>query len=357
MSVDLTTRYGRLTLRSPLVVGACPLTANEQNRVAIETAGAGAIVLPSLFEEQVVVWNEKKGREVTPRERSVIRRGERLGSHAVCENAESYLALVNRASVQSTIPVIASLNGDMVGNWLDFAGEIEEAGAAAIELAVHHSFSTTTGPREIEESLVELVGTINEAISIPLFLKLGREYTCISDLTRRLLSGVQGVVLFGRKPEVDICLDSIELKSSWGLTQPHSIAGSIASILRVHSLCPAMAIAACGGIASSGDVIKSLLAGADVAMVTSALYREGPDVIRTLCDGLVEFMESHHFQSLADLAQRRPIEFDDESERVAYVQSLSSRLTSIHPGDQEPAISGDRFGHLERRAHARDGDD
>ncbi len=261
MTIDLTARYGSLALPSPVIVGACPLTLQESTRIAMQSAGAGAIVLPSLFEEQIIRWNKAKGIELTPREQQMERRCGEMKVPSPCKDAETYLAIVNRASSQLSIPVIASLNGESQGNWLDFAGEVEEAGAAAIELAVHHSESLhEKGPRDIEESLVQLVVSINSAISIPLFLKLERDYTSMGHLSRQLASGCQGLVMYGRKPNVELCLDTISVRHDWGLTEPGSIVRSLAAIMRVHASCPAISLAACGGISTAEDVIRALLA-------------------------------------------------------------------------------------------------
>ena len=132
-----------------------------------------------------------------PARQGITWRSKRVPADSSGRNAESYLSLVNCASVQSPIPIIASLNGESGGNWLDFAGELQEAGAAAIELNVHHPPPAQySGPREVEDSLVDLVSEINTAISIPLLLKLDRDYTSPSHLSHRLLSGAQGLVLF-----------------------------------------------------------------------------------------------------------------------------------------------------------------
>ncbi len=347
MSIDLTTDYGGLKLNSPVVVGACPLTAEEQSHGAIAAAGAGAIVLPSLFQEQVLLWNERVGHPFTEHDQKLLARSKRVPSDASGHNAETYLALVNRASVQSSIPIIASLNGESGGNWLDFAGELQEAGAAAIEFNVHHPPPNEyAGPRELEDAIVNLVAEIDAAITIPLFVKLDRYYTSPSHLAHRLLSGAQGLVLFGRAPDVDICLDSFQLKTCWGLTQAGSIVQSLGKIMRIHSYCPAMPLAACGGIGTPSDVIRVLLAGADVAMVTSAVYREGPNVIRTLVDGLRMFMDKHHLKSILELEMKRPIEFDSEEQRQNYIKTLSKRLEAgevLH--DTANAVQGDRWGH------------
>ncbi|TWU47343.1 Dihydroorotate dehydrogenase B (NAD(+)), catalytic subunit [Rubripirellula tenax] len=349
MSIDLTTRYGSLTLRSPIVVGACPMSVDEQTRIAIESSGAGAIVLPSLFEEQISLWNQSRGKSLSDQEQQRVTQCNALAEATYCGNAETYLSIVNRASEQMHIPVIASLNGESEGNWLDFAGEVEEAGAAAIELAVHHSDALhQSGPRQIEESLVRLVTNINQAISIPLYLKLERDYTSLGHLSRQLSSGCQGLVMYGRKPNVEICLDSLSVRTHWGLTEPGSINQSLGEIMRVHSSCPTMSLAACGGISSSEDVIRSLLAGADVAMVTSAIYRHGPDVIRTMNDGLMEYMNQHQLTSIVELQEQRPLEFDQGAQRNAYAKALSSRIDP--PADSNSNFHGDRYGHLDRRS-------
>jgi dihydroorotate dehydrogenase (fumarate) len=115
--------------------------------------------------------------------------------------------------------------------------------------------------------------------------------------------------------------------------------------MRVHGYCPAMSLAASGGISSSSDVIKVLLAGADAAMVTSAIYRSGPDVIRTYLDGLRVFLKQHHLDSVKELRERRPIEFRSEEERRDYKRALSSRLAAETIHREPPTISGDRYGH------------
>jgi dihydroorotate dehydrogenase (fumarate) len=346
LTINLTTHYGSLKLRSPLVVGACPLTADEQTRLAMESAGAGAIVLPSLFEEQVILWNERSGHALTQRDQQLLERSRRMGVEQSHASADTYVAMVNQATARSSIPIIASLNGESGGNWPAFAKELQQAGAAAIELNIHHAPPRDfSAPRDAEDRVVKLVAKIDAVIDIPLFLKLGRDYTSLSHLTHRLLSGVHGLVLYGRTPDIDICLDSLQLKTTWGLTQSGSIMESIGAIMRVHGFCPAMPLAASGGIGSPGDVIKVLLAGADVAMVTSAIYREGPDVIRTFIDGLIVFMQRHRMHSIRELQTSRPLEFSSEQERHDYVKALSTRLQASDVASDENALHGDRWGH------------
>ncbi|PAY16121.1 dihydroorotate dehydrogenase [Rhodopirellula sp. SM50] len=230
MSLDLSTNFGGLKLRSPIIVGSCPLSANMQNRIAMENAGAGAIVLPSLFEEHVIAWRIRNGGSISEREQHLLDHMTRMTRDALVPNVETYLAMVNRASVLSSIPVIASLHGGTDGDWLDFAGELQVTGADAIELNVHHrQVNDHDDPRELEDQVVELVKTIRESISVPLFLKLHREYTAVSHLARRLVSGVQGLVLYARDPEIDITLDHFQVRCTWGLTAPGTISPTLSA--------------------------------------------------------------------------------------------------------------------------------
>ena len=329
MSVDLSVNYGGIILRSPIVVGACPLMEDEHSRLAVESSGAGAIVLPSLFEEHVIRWRLKLGQSVSRRERDVLDSADdhRRPSTIGCD-ADTYLSLVNRANLQHSIPIIASLNGYTAGGWADFAGELQEVGADGVELNIHHPPAPECrGPRELEDEILAIVRDVNAAISIPLFVKLGQDFTSMPHLARRLLSGVQGMVMHGRSPDVDVCLDTIRLNTEWGLTPSGSIKQAIGKIMRVHAYCPAMPIAASGGIGSAEDVVKAILAGADVAMITSAIYRDGPDVISSFHDGLIQFMRRHQLSSITEIHHRRPIEFASSEERANYMTALSTRHT------------------------------
>ncbi len=326
MNVDLTTHFGRLKLESPIIAGSCPLTGDEQVRMELENSGVGAIVLPSLFQEQVVLWDEQNGKPISEAEQRLLARSKNRSFAQASESADSYLAMVNRASVLSSVPIIASLNGDASGDWLDFAGELQETGAAAIELNIHvpppREF---TSSREIEDRIVEMVSTIGQSVTIPVFVKLASGYTSMSHMAARLSSGVAGLVLFSRKPDLDLDLATLQLKPVWGLTQPSAVVHELSNLMRIHSFCPAIPIAVSGGVSTADDVLKALLAGGDIAMVTSAIYREGPGVIRRLLDGLTAAMQTHGWKSLADVYQRRPLEFSGEEERLQYVKALAAR--------------------------------
>ena len=337
MAIDLQTNYGGLILPSPIVVGASPMTAQESTRIALTTAGAGAIVLPSLHQEEVLGWRATTQCDDVDRDKD-----------SPIIDAESYLGLVRRAVTGSPIPIIASLNGTTANQWVDFASQLEDAGAHAIELNIHRTMPQLyDGPREIEETIVQSVILINQAVEIPVFVKVGREFTSVSHLATKLLSGANAMVLHGRCPDVDICLDDFGQTVSWGLSSRSQLGQTLASLLRVHQFCPAMPLAACGGISESSDVIKVLLSGAEVAMVVSAMYREGTDVIRQMVDGLRSFLEQKHLTDLDGLRELRPKSSSPAEQRQDYKSTLAASPDRDTIFAHSAQIKGDRFGHPE----------
>ena len=346
MPLQLQANFGGLRLDSPVIVGACPMSMNENARLELQDAGAGAIVLPSLFEEQVIEWSLQAGRPVSEQEKAILAHSQRTRHNWACPDAESYLALVNRASTLQTIPIIASLNGFTAGGWMDFAGELQEAGAAAIELNVHHGRpSDFQSSAEIETTILDAVRDVNLAIRIPLFVKLGPHFTSIPHIARQLLSGVSGIVLHGRAPTMDLCLETLKLVSRWRLTRSDEEPESLNMLMQVHGYCPAMPLAASGGIGRADHLVKALLSGADVAMVTSAIYREGPDVIRQMLDGLMRFMEAHDMKTMFDLQTQRPLEFSSEEDRAAFITALTAHLNARESQATNPNPQSDQWGH------------
>ena len=348
MAIDLRTNYGGLTLCSPIVVGACPLTAQESTRIALANAGAGALVLPSLHQEEVVEWQMiRRHRGNCASNPSPVNENSTECESAIID-ADEYLQLVSRAATGSPIPIIASLNGTSANQWIQFATRLESAGASAIELNIHRgSTGRYHSPREIEDAIVESVKLINQSVKIPTIVKVGREFTSVGHLATRLQSGADAMVLHGRSPDIDICLDNFETCTRWGLSATNQLGQTLSTMIRVHEHCPAMPLAACGGISSSTDVVKVLLAGADVAMVVSAMYREGPDVVRQMIDGLRMFMEQKHFTNLNAMKEMRPIASTSGKQREEYKASLSEQPACKTNCSPAPTATGDRFGHVD----------
>lgn len=327
MEIDLKTRLGTLELTSPIIVGSCPMTTDDLQRISMISNGAGAIVLPSI----IVGSAENTASSLTM-----------TNNHSVDE----YLRLIEHVAAQESVPVIASLNGNLNYQWDKLSARIESAGAAGIELSLRSSGTTHKEPREIEDEIVALTKQVDAETNIPLFLKLTRYFTNVSHFARRLQPYVQGMVLFGRSPVIDLELDSMKLSTSWGLTEPGSIVQNLESLMRTREEFPEMPLVACGGIGTSVDLIKALIAGANATMVTSALYRNGPSVIGTLKDGLVIFMSDHGIDSIEQLRQLCPplSNVQTEIETLDYQPTVGHETQASSLG-AENTIECDRYGH------------
>lgn len=315
MSIDLTTKIGKLQLRSPLIVGSCPMTTDSIQRIAMISNGVGAIVLPSF--------------------------------NTLCnESVDEYLNQLNNIAEPNNIPVFASVRTSIeCRDWFDLPAQLENAGAAAIELSLEGCNSDVADPRKLEDDLVELTRQVDIGIDIPLYLKLTRNFTSISNLAERLRPHVQGIVMFGRSPVIDIELENMSIAKKWGLTQPGSVVNILEPMIRTRKALPEMPLVACGGIGNSEDLIKSILAGANAAMVTSALYRNGTVALGVLRDGLIKFMSDHGVSSISELQALCPSLVDSTD----VIQSNSIQSKNQDGPDVSGAISElkcDRFGHI-----------
>jgi len=329
MAIDLRTQYGSLKLKTPIIVGACSLTAQELFRIGLVSAGAGAIVLPCIFEEQFCHGNSDAGgqnSDPTPPRLSMFhsskqpRRGAMPGSFF--KHPTEYLDLVRHSSANSPIPIIASLNGPYCQDWSSFAYDIQTAGAAAIELHFHFDFDAPICPA-IEDGMVEATSTIKSNLEIPLFLKLDRNTAYPCYLAKRLADHVDGVVLFGQSPLLDIDLDRMKLISTWPDPHTRNSAESLALIRQIRQSCPLLSIAANGGIETPSDLIKVLMVGADAANVTSAIYRQGTTAIGNLKEGLIRFMEAKHLVSLDEMRSLIPPLEDSATHRAEYINAVT----------------------------------
>ncbi|RZU53225.1 dihydroorotate dehydrogenase (fumarate) [Krasilnikovia cinnamomea] len=325
--MDLTTTYLGLALRNPLVASASPLSQSVAGVERLAAAGVGAIVLPSLFEEQV---------------REEAERTERLLDHAGELSAESltmfppppdgsghatrYLSLVRRAAEAVDVPVIASLNGVTAGGWIHYAAELQAAGAAAVELNIYHlpGDPRTTG-REVEARHLEILTAVKAAVTVPVAVKLTPYFSSIGDMALRLdEAGADGLVLFNRFMQPDVDTETLKVTAVVELSQPVEARLPRAWIALLSGRVRA-SLAATTGVEDATDVVKFLLAGADVVMTASALLRHDPGYARVMLDGLRDWMDRKGFQSVADLRGRLrvPVEPDQAGfERSRYVAAM-----------------------------------
>jgi len=327
--MNLTTNYLGLQLKHPIMPGASPLTNNLASIRQLEDAGASAIVLASLFEEQVRLTQterlklENRLSEADPANESTPFFE---GSDAYAFGPDEYLEHIYRAKVAVDIPIIASLNARTPTTWVDFARSVQQAGADAIELNLYFlPTDTDTTGAQIEERMLEIVTSVRENSSLPLAVKLSPFFSSLPNFTERLYAaGVKGVVLFNRFYQPDINVRFREVAPKLELSDSSELLLRLRWLAILSGRIP-VDLAVTGGVHTPVDVIKSLLAGADSVQVVSALLRYGPQHLRSLVNGLKSYLEEHHFRSVADLRGKLSLKNSpnpEAYERANYVHSL-----------------------------------
>ncbi len=326
--MDLKTRYLHLDLTSPLVPSASPLCESIDNLRRMEDCGAGAVVLPSLFAEQI--------------EQEAITLDHYLlhGTESYAESLnffpepaplrsgpDEYLERVRGAREALDIPVIASLNGYSVGAWIDYARLIEKAGASALELNLYYiAADPDISSHQVEERYIEVVRAVRAEVRLPLAVKIGPFFSAMGHMARRLVAaGADGLVLFNRFYQPDIDLEALEVRPNVLLSTPQALRLPLRwiAILSGRIEC---SLAATGGIHSHEDALKMLMAGADVTMLCSALLRNGIDHMTRVRADMLRWMEDHEYPSIellrGSMSQRScpdPAAF----ERLSYMKALT----------------------------------
>ncbi len=326
--MQLETRYIGLTLKNPLIASASPLNCKIGNLRRLEDAGAAAIVLPSLFEEQI---EAETGFQASRAEGLLSRPPEALSYFPAAANGpyglypERYLDLVRRGKDAVSIPVIASLNGSSRAGWIRYAKLLEQAGAAALELNMYHvPTNLLESGRDIEAHYCDIVRAVCSSVGIPVSVKLTPNLSAIGHFAGTLVEhGAAGLVLFNRFMEPDIDLlhmkmtDTMSLSTSAEMHLPLLWIGILAGRTKAS-------LAASTGVSNVEDVVKCLLAGADAVMTTSALLRSGIAYMATLTTGLRQWMEEHEIASLADM--RGMMSWQHRRDRSIYSRAHYLRL-------------------------------
>ncbi len=325
---DLSTRYLGLALRSPLVASSSPATQGVDRVRALADAGVAAVVLPSLFEEQVV---REQLHDLAVTEAHEDAFGEAMSylpasPSTAAGGVTRHLRLVEQCSAAVDIPVIASLNGSTSGGWVRFARSLADAGAAAIELNVYVvPGDPGTSGRDVEDLHVEVLERVRGVVSVPVSVKLSPYFSATGELAARLdRAGANGLVLFNRFMQPDVDPETLTVTTGIELSSPSEarLARTWIAILRnrVHA-----SLAATTGVESAADVASYLLAGADVVMTASALVRHGIGHVTVLHDGLADWMRGHGFTTLGEARGRLAVPKDvdtDAHERAGYVAAL-----------------------------------
>ncbi len=327
--IDLTTTYLGLKLRTPLVPSASPLSQEIDSLRRLEDAGASAVVLYSLFEEQLRQETLELDHHLS------------AGTDSFAESLtyfpqpgefhlgpEGYLNHIRKAKAAVAIPIIASLNGATVGGWTDYAKQIEQAGADALECNIYWiptNMDLTSS--EVEQTYLDILRAVRSAVSIPVAVKLSPFFSNFANLAQRLdQAGANGLVLFNRFYQPDIDLDELEIKPNVLLSTPQALRLPLTWIGILYGRVRA-SLAATSGIHGPEDVIKLLMVGADVTMLCSALLRNGISQVRSIERGVREWMEKHEYESIrqmqGSMSQLRcpdPAAF----ERAQYMRAVKS---------------------------------
>lgn len=328
--MDLTTTYLGLTLRSPLVASASPVTARLDTLRVVADAGVGAVVLPSLFEEQV---RQQELADLAMTERHEHAFGEAQtylpgGPDVDLGGTAPYLRHVERAAEALDVPVIASLNGATPGGWTGIARSMETAGAAAIELNVYAvPGRTTLSGAEVEARQLDIVGDVVAAVSVPVAVKLSPFFSSTAAVALAIAqTGAAGLVLFNRFVQPDVDIESLTVHPFPTLSTRDEGRLARTWIALLHGRLGACSLAATSGVEDGGDVAAYLLAGADVVMTTSALLRHGPGYAADLLSGLEAWAQRKGFGSLDYVRGALAVGADadgDRVERAGYVAALT----------------------------------
>lgn len=301
--MDLSTTYLGCQLPHPLMAGSSPLALDLDRAKRMADAGAAAIVMPSLFEEQIAREQDGTLRDLESHNESFA---EALSYFPRPQEfrfgAENYLEHIQKLKQTVGIPVFASLNGTTPLGWVDYAKQIQEAGADALELNVHFM---ATDPVErgdvLEKRILDLVSAVKRTVAIPVAVKLSPYFTALPHLARSLeAAGADGLVLFNRFLQPDIDIENLEVVPAIELSDPKILRLRVRWLTLLYgSLKVPMAVS--GGVHSAQDAIKAVMAGASAVQMVSAVYQQGPEVFGKVLQGMSSWLDEHQYDSLLQM--------------------------------------------------------
>ncbi len=333
---DLTTKYLGLTLKNPLVASAGPLAKDIGHILHMEDAGISAVVLHSLFEEQIAIESESldtyldSGAESFAESLSYF---PDLGSYNI--GPDGYVEHLRKAKQAVDIPVIGSLNGVSTGGWIRYAKLIEEAGADALELNLYYMpTDPSVDAARVEQMYTDLVAHIKASIKIPVAVKVGPYFSAFANMAKKLDdAGADALVIFNRFYQPDIDLEALDVTPNLVLSTSYELLLRLhwAALIFDHVQCD---IAITGGVHTAEDVIKSMMVGGRVAMMTSALLRQGIDYASRLEEEILKWMEEHEYESIQQMQgsmSAKRVANPSAFERANYMKVLSSYDLRSYP--------------------------
>ena len=327
--MNLKTKYLGIELKNPIVPSASPLSRSLDNMKRLEDAGASAIVMYSLFEEEIAHESEELdhylhyGTESFAEALSYFPKTEEYNLEP-----DSYIELLRKAKESLSIPVIPSLNGITSGGWIKYARHFEEAGADAMELNVYY---IPTDPHltsyDVEGRYINVISAVRDSVSIPLAVKLSPYFGSLANFAQRAVgAGANGLVMFNRFYQPDINLNELEVVPNVTMSDSSAIRLPMRWIAILYGKLKA-SLAATSGVHTAEDVLKLVMAGADVTMLCSALLQHGPKHIKTVLADLSKWMEEHEYESIEQMKgsmSQKSVADPAAFERANYVKALNS---------------------------------
>jgi dihydroorotate dehydrogenase (fumarate) len=325
---DLTTTYLGLNLKNPLVASASPLSKKAENAKKLEDAGVSAIVMYSLFEEQIIHDSLELDHYLTRGTNSFAEAITYLPDITTYNmGPEKYLEHLSALKKELSIPVISSLNGVSKGGWVRYARLMQDAGADAVELNMYYlSADPDLNGQELEDNYVDLVAEVKGALSIPLAVKLSPFITALPNFARRLVTaGADGLVLFNRFYQPDFDLEELEVTRTLELSDSHDLLLPLRWISILHGKVGAD-LALTSGVHTAQDVLKAMMAGAKVAMTASMVLHDGYESLTILLANLKAWMEEHEYESIEQMQgsmSQQSVAEPAAFERSNYIKILS----------------------------------
>jgi dihydroorotate dehydrogenase (fumarate) len=328
-TIDLSTTYLGLKLKNPLVASSSPMCQDVANVRRMEDSGAAAVVLHSLFEEQIEIDNDQLDRFLAESSETSAEAQTEL-PHLInrVTGPEGYLNHIRQCKQAVGIPVIASINGASTGGWIDYARQMEQAGADALELNIYYVpvDARLTG-EEVEARYIDIVSGIKAQVKVPVAVKLGPYFSSMANMAGKLdAAGVNGLVLFNRFYQPDFDLEALEVVPNLILSNSYEL------LLRLHWIAVLYGnvkadMALTGGVHNACDVVKAMMAGARVAMMTSALLKRGIGYLDTVATELLVWLGEHEYDSIKQMQgsmSRNAVPQPQAFERANYLKVLSS---------------------------------
>ena len=313
INMDTKAKYLGMELESPIIAGSCGLTNDIANLEKLEAAGAGAVIVKSVFEEQIIYDIKRNLSMMAPTDNYGMSY-EYIASHVADDSLGKQFDFIREAKRRLHIPIVGSINCYSFENWMTYTQRFQEAGCDALELNMAIlPYETTLSSEDVDRLFSNIINTLRKSVTIPISIKVSQNFTDMANFMQRLSwMNINGITMFNKALNVDIDIDNMTLTHAPSLSSPEDIYNTLrwVAILSKKLRCD---ISASTGVHSAADVVKMLLAGAGTVQVVSCLYKNGVDYMRTLNEGLRKWMGDKGFDSLSQFQGKLAVKANEEA--------------------------------------------